>query len=222
MMTMYGTFSISQVCHEDHYHVGIFSGDHKVDLEPQLERFTRDDTIFSPWFKKAKKVSGTESCVVNIWTAIENPFYNNVILVGDACWSMQFSNPPALSAGYQLGHALTRAFIDEKFNEEGVAQYLQWYDTNCYKPYGQQTIGGGSLVKYLSAEELDYLASLVPEPVPPTASFLRVFNIILETYHPLVPQIKVERPEILEKFKRIGEEMEKVQEERRKAGFPNK
>jgi len=222
VMTMYGTFSISQVCHEDHYHVGIFSGDHKVDLEPQLERFTRDDTIFSPWFKKAKKVSGTESCVVNIWTAIENPFYNNVILVGDACWSMQFSNPPALSAGYQLGHALTRAFIDEKFNEEGVAQYLQWYDTNCYKPYGQQTIGGGSLVKYLSAEELDYLASLVPEPVPPTASFLRVFNIILETYHPLVPQIKAERPEILEKFKRMGEEMEKVQEERRKAGFPNK
>jgi hypothetical protein len=39
---------------------------------------------------------------------------------------------------------------------------------------------------------------------------------------PLVPRIKEERPEILEKFKRMGEDMEANQEERRKAGFPNK
>ena len=222
VMTMYGMFSISPVCHEDHYHVGIFTGDHKVDLEPLLERFTRNDAVFSSWFKKAQKVSGTESCVVNTWTAIEKPFYNNVILVGDACWSMQFSNAPALTAGYQLGHALIRAFIDEKFKEEGVAQYIEWYDTNCYQPYGQQTVSGGSLTQYLTAEELDYLVSLVPEPVPPTASFLKVFSTILETYNPLVPRIKEEHPEILEKFKLMGENMEKAQEERRKAGFPNK
>jgi len=81
---------------------------------------------------------------------------------------------------------------------------------------------GGSLSQYLTAEELDYLASLVPEPVPPTASFLKVFSIILETYYPLAPQIKEEHPETLEKFKLMGENMEKAQEERRKAGFPNR
>jgi flavin-dependent dehydrogenase len=222
VMNMYGTFSISQVCDEDHSHVVIMSSDPKLELEPLVERFTRDDPVFSPWFKKAKRVNEAECCVVNGWQAIEKPFYNNVIIVGDACWSEQFANPPSLSAGYQLGHALTRAFIDEKFNEEGVAQYLEWYDTNCYRPYGQQAMGGGSLVKYLTADELDYLAELVPKPVPSTASFIKMFNTLLETYQPLMPRIREERPAIPEKFRKMGEDMEKNQEERRKAGFPNK
>ena len=222
VMTMYGAFSISQVCQKDHYHVNAFSADHTVDLESLLERFTRDDAVFSPWFEKAKRLGETESCVVNIWTAIEKPFCKNVILVGDACWSMQFSNLSALTAGYQLGHALTRAFVDGNYTEEGVAQYLDWYDTQCYRPYGQQSVGGGSLTKYLTAHELDYLASLVPEPVPPTASFLKVFNIILETYHPFASQIEREHPAILEKFKQMGADMEKNLEAIRKSGFPNK
>ena len=112
--------------------------------------------------------------------------------------------------------------MDEKFNEEGVAQYLEWYDSNIYKPYGQRAMGGGSLVKYLTAEELDYLAALVPKPVPSTASFLNVFNTLLETYQPLLPQIEKERPGILVKFKKMGEDVEENQTERRKAGFPNK
>jgi hypothetical protein len=49
-----------------------------------------------------------------------------------------------------------------------------------------------------------------------------VFHTILETFMPLAPRIRQERPEILEKFNRMREDMEKVQEEKRKAGFPNK
>ena len=221
-MTMYGIFAISQVCDADHYHVSIVTGDPKEELKPLLDRFTRDDPVFSSWFRKAKQVGRHESCVVNTWQAIEKPFYRNVILVGDACWSYQFSNPVALTAGHQLGHALTKAFLDGKVNEEGVAQYLVWYDTFCYKPYGQQTFGGGNLVKYLTSDELDYLAALPSKPAPSTASFRRVFHTILETYMPLVPRIREEHPEILEKFKRMGQEMEANQEKSRKAGFPNK
>jgi len=221
VFTMYGTFSISQTCDEDHYHVGIMTSDPKDDLESLLERFTRDDPVFSQWFKKAKSLDRPESCVVNYWSPFEKLFYRNVILVGDAFASGQFSTFPSLSAGYQLGHALTKAFLDGKVNEEGVASYLEWYSTYAYKP-GQRTFGGVNFVKYLTAEELDYLAALAPEPAPPTASFVKVFNSILEIYMPLVPCIKEERPEILEKFKRMGEDMEANQEERRKAGFPNK
>jgi len=222
VMTMYGTFSITQTCDEDHYHVGIMTSNPKEELELLLERFTRDDPVFSPWFKKAKQAGGDESCVVNYWEAIEKPFYRNVILVGDACASGQFSTFPSFCAGNRLGHALTRAFFDGKINEEGVTPYLEWYKTYCYKPYGQQTFGGTNLVKYLTSEELDYLAALAPEPLPPTASFTKVFTIILETYMPLVPRIKEEHPEILEKFKKMREDMEANQEERKKAGFPNK
>jgi flavin-dependent dehydrogenase len=221
--TMYGTFSIMQICDEDHSHVGILNSDPKVELEFLLKRFTGEDPVFSPWFKGAKRVGGAESCVVNGWEAIEKPYYKNVVLVGDACWCEQFAHPPSLSAGHELGHALTRAFIDEKFNEEGVAQYLEWYGTKCYKPYGSRAMGaGGSISDYLAAEELDYLAALPGKPAPHTASFYRLFTTIFETYQPLVPRIKEERPEIMKKFKEMGGDMEKAREKRRRAGFPNK
>ena len=221
IMTMYGTFSISQVCDKDHYHVTIVTNDPKDELEMLLQRFTHDDPVFSPWFRNAKRVDD-ECCVVNTLQAIERPFYRNVILVGDACWSYQFSNGLSLTAGYHLGHALTRAFLDGKMNEEGVAQYLEWYDTQIYKPYGQLPFGGGNLTQYLTAEELDYLAALPAAPAPSTASFTRVFHTILETYMPLSERIKEDHPAILEKFKAMGEDMEKNLEEKKKAGFPNK
>lgn len=222
VMTMYGTFSISQVCDADHYHVSIMTGEPKDELASLMDRFIHDDPVFSPWFRNAKRVDDDECCVVNTWQAIEKPFYRNVILVGDACWSYQFSNALSLTAGYHLGHALTRAFLDGKINEEGVAQYLAWYDTCCYQPYGQQSFGGGNLTKHLTGEELDYLAALPSGPAPPTASFTRVFHTILETYMPLSQRIREDHPAILEKFTAMGEDMEKNLEEKKKAGFPNK
>jgi len=222
IMTMYGTFSISQVCDEDHFHVSIVTNDPKDDMETLLENFTRNDPVFSPWFRNAQRVDDDECCVVNTLQAIEKPFYRNVILVGDACWSYQFSNALALTAGYHLGHALTRAFLDGKINEEGVAQYLEWYETQIYKPYGQQSFGGGNLTSYLTSEELDYLAALPSKPAPSTSSFSRVFHTILETYMPLSERIRQDHPAILEKFTAMGEDMENAQEEKRKAGFPNK
>jgi flavin-dependent dehydrogenase len=221
--TMYGTFSIMQICQEDYSHVGILNSDPKVELTPLLERFTCGDPIFSQWFKGAKKVEGTESCVVNAWEAIEKPCHDNVVLVGDACWCEQFAHPPSLSAGYQLGHALTKAFIDEEFGEDGISQYLKWYDTHCYKPYGSRALGAGAnIADHLTSEELDYLAALPEEAAPHTASFLGLFRTMFETYQPLVPRIKEEHPEILEKLKKMGGDMEVAREKRRKAGFPNR
>jgi flavin-dependent dehydrogenase len=221
IMTMYGTFSISQVCDKDHYHVSIVSNDPKDELETLLERFTHDDPVFSPWFRNAKRVDD-ECCVVNTLQAVEKPFHRNVILVGDACWSYQFSNVMSLTAGHHLGHALTRAFLDGKINEEGVAPYLEWYDTRIYKPHGQLPFRGGNLTEYLTAEEMDYLAALPAEAAPPTASFTRLFHTILETYMPLSERIREDHPAILEKFKAMGEDMEKNLEKKKKAGFPNR
>ncbi|MDP6180752.1 MAG: FAD-dependent monooxygenase, partial [Desulfatiglandales bacterium] len=202
IFTMYGTFSIMPVCHEDHFHVCVICDDSNTKLDELLEQFTRNDPVFQKWFAGAKREKGTESSIANAWEAIEKPYSNNVIIVGDACWCEQFANPPALSSGHQVGCALIKAFIDESFNEEGVAQYLQWYDTHCFQPFGRQPMGGGiSLTDFLTAEELDYLASLPEKPAPHTASFLKMFKTIIETYQPLAPRIQEEKPEILEKMK---------------------
>ncbi len=58
--------------------------------------------------------------------------------------------------------------------------------------------------------------------LPSTASFIHVFNTILEAYQPHISRIKAEQPQILEKFTQMGQDMEKTQTEKRKTGFPNR
>ncbi len=223
VITTYGRFYVVPLVEGGHFHVGTSSHDSEVDLEANLQRFTKEDPVYSSWFKNAKRLEGGESCVVNIWQVIEKPYKDNVILVGDSCWRQEFSNTASLCVGYKLGHILTKSFHDKKFDEEGIAPYLGWYDTYCYEPYGKREIGGGSNIwDYLTAEELDYLAGLPDKPAPPSLSFAALFGTIMKTYKGLFPRISQERPEIMQKLKKMQEDSEKVQAGVKKAGFPNR
>jgi hypothetical protein len=216
-------FSSLPLAEEGHFHVGAFAYDPGADLEALLQRLTGEDPFYSSWFKNAKRLEGGESCVVNVWQAMEKPYKDHVILVGDSCWSQEFSNGAALCAGHKLGHALTKAFHDGRFNEEGLSLYLDWYATQCFEPYGQVELGGGgSLSDYLTAEEMDYLAALPGKPAPHTMDFFELFATIMETYSGLVPQITEERPEIMKKLHKMDEDGEAAMAKTRKAGFPNK
>ena len=223
VITTYGRFYMLPLAEEGHFHVGTSSHDSEVDLEAHLQRFTKEDSVYSSWFKNAKRLGDGESCVVNIWQVIEKPYKDNVILVGDACWSQEFSNTACLCAGHKLGHILTKAFHDEKFDEEGVAPYLDWYAKSCYEPYGKREVGvGGNLWDYLNAEELDYMAALPEKPAPHTLSFAKLFGRIGGTYKELMPKIFEERPEIMEKLQKMMEDKEDVKSRVEKMGFPNR
>ena len=92
--------------------------------------------------------------------------------MGDSCWIQEFSNVASLCAGHKLGYTLIKAFQDKQFNEQGLSPYFEWYSKYCFEPHGRRELGaGGSLWDYLTAEELDYLAGLPPEPAPSTLSF---------------------------------------------------
>jgi len=223
IITMDGIFSTLPLAEEGCFHLSTFTYDPNVDMEALLQRFTKEDPVYSSWFKNAKRLERGESCVVNVWQAMEKPYKDHVILVGDACWSQEFSNAASLCAGYKLGHSLTKAFHDEKFEEEGLTQYFDWYTKYCFEPYGEIEFGGGgNLWDYLTAEEMDYLAALPKEPAPHTLSFFELFKTIMETYKGLVPQISKERPEIMKKLNKMGEDYDEAKARVRKAGFPNR
>jgi len=192
-----------------------------LDLNAAIERFIKEDKTYASWFNKVKKV-GINNCVVNELSPIKEPFEDNVLLIGDAAWLREFGNMPALCAGWKAAQAITLAFLEKKFDKEGVSSYLKWWEEYFYGPYGEFEFGAGELQDFLLSEEIDYLASLVEKPLPATMNFYTLFEQIGKIYAELFPTIEEERPEIMEKLIEMRSKFDELWEEQRKLGFPNR
>lgn len=218
-----GTFYVVPCYRKDLYHVGTFSFKTQQNHNALIEKFTKKHKTYAAWFEKAKKV-GTTTCVGNELAPIKEPFKDNVLLVGDAAWVREFSNPAAFCAGWKAAQAVTIALIDQKYNREGVASYLQWWEENVYDPHGklEQLPAPDLLQGVLQGDEIDYLVSLVEKPFPATMSFFKLFSGIGTTYAELFPRIEKERPEIMAKLYEMRSKLEESLAIQRKAGFANK
>jgi len=218
-----GTFYVTPCYRKGLYHIGTFGFKTASDLNAIIERFTGEHKIYASWFRKAKRI-GINNCVSNELSPVKEPFKDNVLLVGDAAWVREFSNPAALCAGWKAAQAVTLAIIDNKRNREGIASYLKWWEEHVYGPHGNlEQLPAPDLIQgFLSGEEIDYLVSLVKKPFAATMSFFALFNQIGETYAGLFPRIEKERPELMAKLLDIRSKLGEVLEKQRKLGFPNR
>lgn len=216
-----GNFVVNPSDNKDVYVLGTFSFDTKLDLNPIIEKFVKEDKTYASWFNKVKKV-GLNNCVVNELSPIKEPFKDNVLIIGDAAWLREISNMPALCTGWKAAQAVTLAFLDKKHHREGISDYLEWWGKYFYGPYGEIDLGAGELQDFLSAEEIDYLASLVDKPLPATLNFVTFLGKLGNTYLELFPKIGEERPEIMAKLMEMGSKSDEIREKQKKLGFPNK
>lgn len=223
VLTMEGFFSVLPMFKKGVYHIGHLTHDWKVDLDKKVEWFMKESPVYSNWFKKAKVLKeGNTSCIVNVYMALEDPFKDNVILVSDAAWIQEVSIPTAICFGWKVANAVTMALHDGKPNREGIQSYLDWYKTNCYEEYGKRKMVAIDLQKYLSAEDLDYMAELPSKEgkvFPGTMDFHLLFKLLGDTYMELFPKISEDRPDIMEKMMGMRNEMDEAGEAKRKMGF---
>jgi flavin-dependent dehydrogenase len=217
------TFYVTQCERKDLYHVGTFSFNTTLDLNEVIDRFTRDNKNYSPWFHKVKKV-GRKCCIGNELSPIKEPFKDNVLFIGDAAWVREFSNTAALSAGWKAAEAVTLAILDNKRNREGISSYLEWWDRYIYGPHGKlEQLPAPDLIQgFLSGEEIDYLVSLVEKPFAATMSFLKLFEQIGKGYAELFPRIESEKPEVMSKLMSIRSKLDEIIEGQKRVGFANR
>lgn len=223
ILTEKGIFSIYPDYKKGIYHLAAFNTDTQVDFHARLEYFCKQDRTYSHWFRTAKKV-GMINCVANLLTPLKDPFRDNVLLIGDAAWIMEFSNMAALCTGWKAGNAVALAVTENNLTREGLASYFEYWEKYFYSPHGETDfgIGGGELYDYLSGEEMDYLVGLVKEPFPASMNFFTFFDAIGNTYAELFPRIEQERPEIMEKLLKMRENMEEEFKKTTRLGFPNR
>jgi len=222
ILTDYGVFDVLPICHEGKFHVGSFTRNPKDNLLEKIGKLMNEDKVYSSWFKKARKTGEVQSCVVNLIGPIKNPYHDGVLIIGDAAWVQEMGNMGAFCCGWKAANALTLAFIENKFDEEALASYLQWWDDNFYKPFGHIEFGEINFSKYLSAADMDYLVSLITEPLPATLDFFELFSEIKNAYIDLFPRIQEERPDIVENLLKMRDSREEDKKQGIKAGFPNR
>jgi digeranylgeranylglycerophospholipid reductase len=225
IITNKGSYAIYDSYEKGIYHISAFSSDPSADLNEALQELIYRDAAYAPWFAGCTR-AGMINCVSNILSPIEVPFKDNVLIIGDAAWTLEFSNMAALCNGWKAGNALTLALTDRKYNKEGIKGYLEWWVTNFYGPYGTYDFGpmggGGTILQsYLSDEELDYLAGLIEKPFPATMNFFTLFNTLGTAYAELFPRVYDERPEIMDKLFTLRSRFDEIGETIRRAGFPN-
>lgn len=226
IITEKDTFAVLGTYEKDIFHLSLISSDPKKNLDAAMEEFTGSDKTYASWFTGCKKVDSL-CCVSNVLNPIQKPFKDNVLLIGDAAWMMEFSNMASLCCGWKAGNAVTLAVMDRKPDREGISHYLEWWEQHFYGPYGTYEFGpmagGGDILQsFLSSGEIDYLASLVKAPFMRTINFFTLFHEIGKVYADLFPQIEEERPEIMEKLFEMKTKLKEIGENIRKAGFPNR
>ncbi len=195
------SISLAPEIPEGHFHVSAASYNINQDLDAEMDRFLSSEP-FATWFKNAKEIHHRTSCVSNIASPIQVPFKDNVLLVGDAGWMQETSIVGAIMPGWSAANAVTEALITGKINQEGVKNYLEWWDKYLYQPYGKRLASSGSaeIRDFLSSEDIDYLASLVPEVQPPTMNFFFIMRTIGRAFSEVLPQIQEERPDIMQRM----------------------
>jgi flavin-dependent dehydrogenase len=191
--------------------------------------YIMNESIFSSWFKNATiDETKTKCCVINVYEPIFRPYRDNVLLVGDAIWySPAIGIPGAITTGSKAANAVTVALNDGRLNQEGVSDYLEWWE-NVTDQFDWTIPWRRAFLETLSEEEINYFLGLFPKTIP---FMIQVFDLRLfstmqqmdEGMAKVMPIVEKERPELYEKINRfLTTSIEELYTETAKAGFPNR
>jgi flavin-dependent dehydrogenase len=198
-----------------------------LSFDPELEYGKAMDYLtqhspFTPWFKKAKKVSSV-SAVENCYSPINEPFKDNTILTGDAAWCQEAENMGSIMCGWKAAHSVTYALLEGKPNREGILSYLEWWKKSFLEHYDHTIYLRNFLFPYaLDESATNYIFSLIKETLPGTLDAYLIPQVVGEAIGKVMAQIMEEKPEIAPKLQRFGNaSLEELMAELKEKGFPS-
>jgi digeranylgeranylglycerophospholipid reductase len=214
-------FILPKAVKEDMHFVFISSLHPGGDFVRAFEYLTKESK-FSAWFKNAKR-ERVYCSAGNIFSPVEEPFRDNVLLVGDACFSWEAECTGAIMQGWKAANAITVAIMDNKLDKEGVSSYLQWWKESYLDRFDyREFLRFSATPNILTEQDIDYIFTLIKEKVLPCSLF-DIYNpegLYEASANSSI--IQKERPEIIPKLKKLATApLEELLLENAKAGFPN-
>lgn len=203
------------------YHIDASTYRREVKPMDLMDYFIHEDPTFCKWFKDSKILEHRTACVVNLMSPPEKPFKDKVLFIGDACWRREISNVGAMCTGWKAGKCIAEALKQGKPDEEGVRDYIHWYQEHFYGPHGKRKQAGRDFLAHLGPENIDYLVELPTREFPQTMDIYKVVNVIGKTYSELMTKIYEEKPDVMERLIEVRENMDGDLGKRIKWGFRN-
>lgn len=210
--------------YDNKYVVVFICVDCRVDLLKFKEYFTKE-TKLSSWFEGAKLELVNSSCG-NMWSTLEKPYKDNVLLVGDTCWCQESENFGALLSGALAARAVKEAIKDNNPTEEGIKSYLDFWK-KCFfnnpKYQRDQLMGNYLLGTILNNEEISFLFSKLNVVLPASIHPYTLFADLGAEIGKVAGEIQAEMPSVLAGLGRLQQESPaEILKDAAAAGFPNR
>jgi digeranylgeranylglycerophospholipid reductase len=178
----------------------------RVNLEA-AERYFTKEAFCAAWFKNAKTLR-TLSANENCYSPIVEPHKDRVLVIGDAAATQELENHGAMICGWKAGHAISLALQEENLGLEvtSISRYVNWWkeDYISYYDYDAYMKNWALPLIFNTAEEIDYLFSLIKEPLPSCFNHHTYRKYLGQAIRNIMPTMKREKPEMLQKLRRMG------------------
>lgn len=191
-----------------------------IDYRAELDRCI-GSSPFSPWFARARLLR-RQAHVAGIWSPVPTPVVDNVLIAGDAGWTVEAECTGSMMSGYRAAHAVSEALRDNRPTCEGVVGYMEWWQRHFpgamdYTEF--LTVLTSGLV---GADVATYLYKLVGETLPCSLNPYNLFKNVNTALMQQMDRIARERPDILEMLQRgAGVPLREQLRPIAAGGFPN-
>ncbi len=191
-----------------------------IDYRTELERCIHRSP-FSSWFDGAELLR-RQAHVANMWSPTPTPFKDNVLIAGDAGWTVEAECTGSMMSGLKAAHAVSEALRENKPDREGAAQYIDWWNRH-FPGAMDYTEFLTILTSGMAGEDAaTYLYKLVTDTLPCSLNPYNLFKNVNAAIMKQMQKIQQERPDIVARLQSLGslpidEQMRSLIE----SGFPN-
>ncbi len=209
--------------YEDDLNVAFLALDPRVKLEDVADYFMKENPFFSQWFKDAqllKKYAASQY----IYSPVKEPYMDRVLLAGDTGACQELENSGAMISGWKAGSAIAAALKEDKVGMQaiGISNYVDWWKSTYIEKCPHEAYLMNFAMPYVldREEDLDYIFSLVKDPLPPCWNPYAAMNHMGQLIQSLIPTIQKERPDLMPKLAKMSQPMTEVLEVTTKACKP--
>jgi len=187
-------------------HFAFVSGGHPgKDFDGAFDDFVNSD-VFKPWFRNAEKVRAL-SAIGNMYSHIEDPYKDQVLLVSDTVWCQEAEMTGAIISGWKAANAVTFAFAEGKISREGVSPYTDWWRDEVYNKLDHRDMMRNAVMPYmLTPDDIDFLLSKITKTLKSILDPYETPKIVGDAMAEIMPIVKRDRPDIFQKLQRMRTE----------------
>ena len=182
-----------------------------------------ENPIFSQRFKGSEQVKKFAASQY-IYSPVNVPYKDRVLLAGDTGACQELENSGAMISGWKAGCAVAAALKEDKvgMQSSGISSYLDWWKSTYIEKCSHEAYLMNFALPYVidREEDLDYIFSLVKEPLPPCWNPYAAVNHMGQFMQGVMPTIQKERPDVMAKLAKMSSPMTEILEKTTKECMP--